>query len=73
MRKSISNLDNVQSINTENITGGKRYGLVNARTPEGYALVKAYTKSGKIMTKEKISDRITLYTNANGDDICIEW
>jgi hypothetical protein len=72
MRKNLSNLSNVQCIDTEKIIGGKRYGLVNGRSKDNAATIRAFTK-GVIVTKTKISDKITLYTNAHGDDICIEW
>jgi hypothetical protein len=73
MRKSLSNLENVQPVNIENVKGGKRYGLVNARTPEGAKLVRAFTKSGIIATSKRISATVMYHTNANGHDICIEW
>lgn len=74
MRKNLANLENVQPVNIENVKGGKRYGLVNARTKEGAAMVKAFTKGGIVASSRKeISARITYYTNALGHDICIEW
>ena len=76
MRISLSEIKNVQTINTQAIVGGKRYGIIRADSRAGR---RALRRGGLVPvdTAEQNAapepGTVVHYINAQGEEICIEW
>jgi hypothetical protein len=71
---NLSNIKNVQLINTEVVKGGKRNGIIQAGSREGRRFLRQIQRENpNARIAAQAPGTMTHYINDRGEEICIEW